>query len=164
VVLCVGAIGGGPLRRLFENEKLRRVRLQMAEAESLGRPLTTAAADGNSLRYYPVFRDSAARLLEPQDPALSRLGMQLLCQQRLDRGPTLGDTHERDEPFDFDLPDESLALIEQLAQGVIGSPFPRIRRRWVGGVRGACGVSDSSITGASWRQVSSPRRERAVVA
>ena len=112
VVICAGALSSGPLWRVFESDKLRRVRLQMIETEPLGRLLTTAVADGNSLRYYPAFADLAARLLGPHDPALSRLGMQLLCQQRLDGRLTLGDTHERDEPFDFDLSDESVALIE----------------------------------------------------
>ena len=132
VVLCVGALSGGPLGRLFEDKSLRRVRLQMVETEPLGRQLTTSVADGNSLRYYPVFRDSAALWLEPQSPALSQLGMQLLCQQRLDGALTVGDTHEHDEPFEFDLSDEAVSLLDQLARAVIGEPFPSIRRRWAG--------------------------------
>jgi glycine/D-amino acid oxidase-like deaminating enzyme len=132
VVICVGAINGGPLGRLFEGAQLQRVRLHMAETESLGRELTTSVTDGNSLRYYPAHKQFANLLLEPQDKALSRFGIQLMCQQRLDGSLTLGDSHEYDEPFGFDLDDEPVELVERLARGVVGEPFPRIRRRWVG--------------------------------
>ena len=105
VVLCVGAVGGGAMGRLFDGTHLQRVRLHMAETESLGRQLTTSVADGNSLRHYPAFRELALGLLGPQDEALSRLGIQMLCHQRLDGTLTLGDSHEYDEPFAFDLSD-----------------------------------------------------------
>ena len=110
---------------LFEGSQLQRVRLHMAETEPLGRDLTTSVTDGNSLRYYPAYKQFAHLLLEPQHEALSRLGIQLMCQQRLDGGLTLGDSHEYDEPFGFDLNDEPVDLVEQLARGVVGTPFPR---------------------------------------
>ena len=131
VVLCVGAVDGGAMGELFVDTRLQRVRLHMAETEPLGRELTTSVADGNSLRYYPAFRDFAP-LLAPQDDDLARFAVQLLCQQRLDGGLTLGDTHEYDEPFAFDLSDEPLAIVNRLARDVVGTPFPKIARRWAG--------------------------------
>jgi len=145
VVLCVGAVRGGPLGRLFEGAHLQPVRLQMAETEPLGRQLTTSVADGNSLRYSPAFREFAASLLGPQDEALSRYGIQLLCQQRLDGGLTIGDTHEYDEPFPFDVSEEAALLVQQLAVGAVGTPFPRIRRRWVGVYHQLASVSDDEV-------------------
>lgn len=144
VVLCVGAVRGGPLGRLFEGAHLQPVRLQMAETEPLGRQLTTSVADGNSLRYYPAFREFAASL-GPQDEALSRYCIQLLCQQRLDGGLTLGDTHEYDEPFAFDLSEEAALAVQQLALGAVGTPFPKIRRRWVGVYHQLVSASDDEL-------------------
>ncbi len=145
VVICVGAIGGGPLGGLFEGTQLQRVRLHMAETEPLGRELTTSVTDGNSLRYYPAFKEFVHLLLEAQDEALSRLGIQLMCQQRLDGGLPLGDSHEYDEPFGFDLNDEPVQIVERLARAVIGTPFPRIRRRWVGTYHQLLEVSDDEL-------------------
>jgi len=144
-VICVGAVDGGPLGRLFTGSPLQRVRLHMAETEPLDRQLTTSVADGNSLRYYPVFKEFAHLLLEEQDEAVSRLGIQLMCQQRLDGCVTLGDSHEYDEPFAFDLNDEPVELVCQLARGVVGAPFPRIRRRWAGVYHQILKVSDEQL-------------------
>jgi FAD dependent oxidoreductase TIGR03364 len=131
VVLCMGATSHGAAGRLLHDDSLQRVRLHMAETEPLARPLTTSVADGNSLRYYPAFAP-ASTLLAPRDEALARYGIQLLCQQRLDGSLTIGDSHEYDEPFGFDLYDEPLERIHELARTIIGEPFPQIRRRWVG--------------------------------
>jgi FAD dependent oxidoreductase TIGR03364 len=131
VVLCLGAVSRGPLHELFAGAPLQPVRLQMAETEPLGRPLTTSVADGNSLRYYPAFTELAS-MLPPQDAALASFGIQLLCQQRLDGGLTIGDTHEYEEPFSFDLSCESEELVLGLAREAVGTPLPRVRHRWVG--------------------------------
>ena len=132
VVLCVGAVGTGAMRRIFDDGAVHRVLLHMAQTEPLGRALTTSVADGNSLRYYPAFAPFARTSLGAQAPDLARLGIQLLCQQRLDGSLTIGDSHEYDEPFDFDVHEEPIDLVEQLARTVIGPPFPRIERRWTG--------------------------------
>lgn len=132
VVLCLGAEVPGRLAALFEDGRLQRVRLQMAETLPLGRELTTSVADGNSLRYYPAFRQAAARLLGPQEEGLARYGIQLLCQQRLHGGLTIGDTHEYEEPFGFDILEEPVGLVTELARAVIGEPFPAVSRRWSG--------------------------------
>lgn len=145
VVLCLGADVSLRLSSLFDDGRLQRVRLHMSETLPLGRELSTSVADGNSLRYYPAFRESAARLLGPQDVGLARYGIQLLCQQRLDGGLTIGDTHEYDEPFGFDLADEPVALVERLAREVVGDPFPAIARRWTGVYHQLRAVSDEQL-------------------
>jgi FAD dependent oxidoreductase TIGR03364 len=132
VVLCLGALSSGPLLPLFAGADLQAVRLQMAQTEPLGRDLTTCVADGNTLRYYPAHSDLAARLLGPKDEELARFGIQLLCLQRLDGSLTLGDTHEYEQPFAFELSDQAIDLVAELARKVVGPPFPRIRRRWSG--------------------------------
>lgn len=144
VVLCVGAVAGG-IGHLFEGTQLQRVRLHMAETEPLRRRLTTSVADGNSLRYYPLFKELAVALLEPQDEGLSRFCIQMMCQQRLDGRLTLGDTHEYEEPFGFDMSDEAVARIELLARGVVGIPFPPIHRRWLGVYHQLSKVSDDEL-------------------
>jgi FAD dependent oxidoreductase TIGR03364 len=145
VVLCVGAVEGGVMGELFEGTQLQRVRLHMIETEPLGRELSTSVADGNSLRYYPAFKELADSMLGPQDESLSRHGIQLLCQQRLHGGLTIGDTHEYDEPFAFDLSDEPVALIEGLARAAVGEPFPKIERRWTGVYHQLAKVSDDEL-------------------
>ncbi|MGA3215141.1 MAG: TIGR03364 family FAD-dependent oxidoreductase [Acidimicrobiales bacterium] len=145
VVLCPGAASGGVMGSLLEGVGLQAVRLQMAETEPLGRQLTTSVADGNSLRYYPAFKEFSALLPAHRDEALSRFGIQLLCQQRVDGALTLGDTHEYEEPFSFELSDEATELVRGLAIGALGTPFPQIRRRWVGVYHQLVNVSDDEL-------------------
>jgi glycine/D-amino acid oxidase-like deaminating enzyme len=54
VLVCAGAAHGGLIRELAGDLPVRRVRLQMMQSEPLDEPLTTAIADGDSFRYYPV--------------------------------------------------------------------------------------------------------------
>ncbi len=131
VWLCLGATMSGFAAELFDHEPLRRVRLYMAETEPLGRPLTTSVANGDSFRYYPGFRDDAAALLEPQAPLAERFAVQLLCQQRLHGGLTIGDTHEPDEPGLFETEDAPMDLIAGAARRLLGD-LPPIERRWSG--------------------------------
>ncbi len=131
VFLCLGASLSGFAAELFEAEPLRTVRLQMAETESLGEALTTSVANGDSLRYYPAYRDLSDRLLA-QEEATARYAIQLLCQQRLHGGLTIGDTHEADEPGQFETLDDPMSLISRAAASLIGSRMPRIERRWSG--------------------------------
>lgn len=131
VWLCLGATLSGFAAELFDHEPLRRVRLYMAETEPLGRPLTTSVANGDSFRYYPAFRDDAAAVLEPQDPLAERFAVQLLCQQRLHGGLTIGDTHEPDEPGLFETEDAPMGLILEAARRLLGD-LPPVERRWSG--------------------------------
>lgn len=132
VWLCLGATLSGFAAELFEGEPLRRVRLNMAETEPLRRTLTTSVANGDSFRYYPGFRDDASELLDPQEPLAQRYAVQLLCQQRLHGGLTIGDTHEADEPGLFETHDAPMAIIADAARTLIGPDLPPIERRWSG--------------------------------
>jgi FAD dependent oxidoreductase TIGR03364 len=132
VVLCLGATLSGFAAELFEGEPLRSVRLHMAETEPLGRLLTTSVADGDSFRYYPGFRGDATELLEAQEPLAAHYAIQLLCQQRLHGGLTIGDTHEPELPGLYETWDRPMDLIEASARRLIGEDMPRIERRWSG--------------------------------
>jgi FAD dependent oxidoreductase TIGR03364 len=132
VWLCLGATLSGFAAELFQYEPLRRVRLNMAETEPFGRPLTTSIANGDSFRYYPSFRSDAAQLLDPQEPLASQYAVQLLCQQRVNGGLTIGDTHEADAPGLFETHDAPMNLITAAARGLIGDGLPPIERRWSG--------------------------------
>jgi FAD dependent oxidoreductase TIGR03364 len=132
VWVCVGATLSGFCAELFEHEPLRRVRLNMAETESFGQALTTSVANGDSFRYYPNFRSDASELLADQAPLAQRYAIQLLCQQRLHGGLTIGDTHEADEPGLFETADRPMELIARAARDLIGDHVPPIERRWSG--------------------------------
>jgi FAD dependent oxidoreductase TIGR03364 len=132
VWLCVGATLSGFCAELFEHEPLRRVRLNMAETEPFESTLTTSIANGDSFRYYPNFRDDATELLKEQESLAQRYAVQLLCQQRLHGGLTIGDTHEVDEPGVFETVDRPMDLIVEAARHLIGDHLPAIERRWSG--------------------------------
>ncbi|HEY1761222.1 MAG TPA: FAD-dependent oxidoreductase [Acidimicrobiales bacterium] len=132
VWLCLGATLSGFAAELFEYEPLRRVRLNMAETQPLARSLTTSVANGDSFRYYPGFRADAAELLDAQEPLASQYAIQLLCQQRLHGGLTIGDTHEADAPGLFETHDAPMNLITSAARDLIGDDLPPIERRWSG--------------------------------
>ncbi|GLZ81107.1 FAD-dependent oxidoreductase [Actinorhabdospora filicis] len=135
VVLTTGAWLGGLVRELAGELPVRRVRLQMMQTEALAEPLTTAVADGDSFRYYPGF-DSPARdrmaAVQKQPEIAAAHKMQLLMVQRLDGGLTIGDTHEYDEPFAFDVVEEPYDHLAATAEAILGRPLPRVRRRWAG--------------------------------
>ena len=60
-------------------------------------------ADGDSLRYYPAYDVPSRASLPPQAAVAAASRAQLLLVQRLDGSLTIGDTHEYDEPFGFDV-------------------------------------------------------------
>ena len=135
VLVCPGATHGGLTREIAGVLPVRRVRLQMMQTEPLGENLTTAIADGDSLRYYPGYAGEALNELaanEPQHPVASEQHMQLLCVQRLHGGLTIGDTHEYVEPFAFDVQESPYAYLAALAEEFLGRPLPPIRKRWAG--------------------------------
>ncbi|MGA7836092.1 MAG: TIGR03364 family FAD-dependent oxidoreductase [Acidimicrobiales bacterium] len=163
VWLCMGATLSGFAAELFEREPLKRVRLNMAETEAFGRRLTTSVANGDSFRYYPGFRADATELLAGQEPLASQYAIQLLCQQRLHGGLTIGDTHEADAPDLFETHDAPMELIVRAARDLIGDDLPAIERRWSGVYHQVEPVNDeiyyrrelargvSAITGAGGR-------------
>lgn len=135
VIVCTGAAHGGLVRELAGDLPVRRVRLQMMQTAPLDEPLTTAIADGDSMRYYPAFAGNALESLrrsENQDPVADAHAMQLLCVQRLHGGLTIGDTHEYAEPFAFDVTDAPYAYLAGVVEELLGRPLPPIRQRWAG--------------------------------
>ncbi|MGC0415512.1 TIGR03364 family FAD-dependent oxidoreductase [Embleya sp. AB8] len=135
VVLCTGAWLTGLVRELAPELPVRRVRLQMMQTDPLDEALTTSIADGDSFRYYPAYAGTALEALRtarPQAPVPAEHRMQLLMIQRLDGGLTIGDTHEYDEPFAFDVDSAPYTHLVEVAERLLGRPLPAIRRRWAG--------------------------------
>ncbi|MBT2510246.1 TIGR03364 family FAD-dependent oxidoreductase [Streptomyces sp. ISL-98] len=135
VVLCTGAWLGGLVKELVPDLPVRRVRLQMMQTEPLGEALTTSVADADSFRYYPAYASEALDALnagQAQEPAAAAHKMQLLMVQRRDGGLTIGDTHEYEHPFAFDVVEEPYEHVTRVAEGFLGRPLPKIRHRWAG--------------------------------
>jgi FAD dependent oxidoreductase TIGR03364 len=135
VVVTTGAWLSGLVRELAPQLPVRRVRLQMAQTDPLDEPLTTSVADADSFRYYPAYDGAALDALragQPQPPVAAGHRMQLLMVQRLDGGLTIGDTHEYDEAFAFDVTEDPYDHLRERAAELLGRPLPRIRRRWAG--------------------------------
>lgn len=135
VLVCPGAAHNGLLRELAGELPVRRVRLQMMQTAPLDEPLTTAIADGDSMRYYPGFGGAALDALragEPQRPVAEQNHMQLLCVQRLHGGLTIGDTHEYTEPFTFDVDEAPYQYLREVTEALLGRPLPPVVRRWAG--------------------------------
>ncbi len=127
-LVAAGALAGAP----GSGGGLRRVRLQMLQTDPFPGRLTTSVADGDSLRYYQAFDVSALAGLRDPEPIVAEQHMQLLIQQRLDGGLTVGDTHEYDEPFDVAVAEEPYRHLAQRVESIVGEPLPPVRRRWAG--------------------------------
>ena len=135
VVICPGAACtgiAGPYLAACPVPPLRRVRLQMMQTRPFPGRVATAVADGDSMRYYPAFGLPGRALLGPQAPAAARSRAQLLLVQRLDGSLTIGDTHEYDEPFGFDVHEDAYDHLRDRAQQLLGTPLPPVQRRWAG--------------------------------
>jgi FAD dependent oxidoreductase TIGR03364 len=135
VVIATGANHtgvAGPHLAGHQRPPVRRVRLQMMQTAPFDGRLTTSVADGDSLRYYPAFDLPGRARLGPQAPAAAATAAQLLLVQRLDGGLTIGDTHEYDEPFAFDVDEDAYDHLRARAQRLLGSPLPPTQRRWAG--------------------------------
>jgi FAD dependent oxidoreductase TIGR03364 len=111
---------------------LRRVRLQMLQTRPFPGRLTTSVADGDSLRYYPAYDVPTLSALPPQAPAAAESRAQLLMVQRLDGSLTIGDTHEYDEPFAFDVDSGAYEHLLARAAALLGAELPPVQRRWAG--------------------------------
>jgi FAD dependent oxidoreductase TIGR03364 len=131
VVLCTGAAHRGLLGELLSAAPIRRVRLQMLETEPLATPITTAVADGDSLRYYPAFAPWRSRL-QAQDALAEQWEAQLLLVQRSDGSLTIGDTHASAEPFAFDVDEAPYRHLLATASAILGAQLPPVARRWAG--------------------------------
>lgn len=132
VVACPGA-GHAGVFAPWLSEGVRRVRLQMMQTEPFTTAeLTTSIADVDSLRYYPAFAALDQSGLGPQPSAAAAARAQLLCVHRIGGGLTIGDTHEYDEPFGFDVDEAAYEHLLAKATAILGHRLPRIRRRWAG--------------------------------
>ncbi len=138
VILCPGAAHTGVASRYLARggvlgvRRVRRVRLQMMQTAPLAERITTALADGDSLRYYPAYDLPGRAQLPPQAAAAGRARAQLLLVQRLDGGLTIGDTHEYAEPFAFDVDEDAYDHLRARAEALLGGPIPQVRKRWAG--------------------------------
>ena len=132
VILCPGAAHTGVAGRYLARGGVRRVRLQMMQTAPLAERITTALADGDSLRYYPAYDLPGRAQLPPQAAAAGRARAQLLLVQRADGGLTIGDTHEYAEPFAFDVDEDAYDHLRARAEALLGAPIPQVRRRWAG--------------------------------
>lgn len=132
VIVCTGAASDGPLAELVADAPLRRCRLQMMQTAPLGERLTTSVADGDSLRYYPAFDTPARERIAPRSGIAERLRIQLLVSQRRSGELTIGDTHDYDEPFSFDLEEEAYDDLRARAEAALGRSLPAVLRRWAG--------------------------------
>ena len=111
---------------------LRRVRLQMLQTAPFPGRLATSVADGDSLRYYPAYDVPSLASLPPQAAVAAANRAQLLMVQRLDGSLTIGDTHEYDEPFPFEVREEPYDHLLARAEALLGAELPRVLRRWAG--------------------------------
>ena len=127
VILCPGAAHTGVAGRYLARGGVRRVRLQMMQTAPLAERITTALADGDSLRYYPAYDLPGRAQLPPQAAAAGRARAQLLLVQRADGGLTIGDTHEYAEPFAFDVDEDAYDHLRARAEALLGGPIPRVR-------------------------------------
>lgn len=138
VILCPGAAHTGVVGRYLARSgaagtsPVRRVRLQMMQTAPLAGRITTALADGDSLRYYPAYDLPGRSQLAPQPAAAQQARAQLLLVQRADGGLTIGDTHEYGEPFAFDVDEDAYDHLRARAEALLGAPLPRTQRRWAG--------------------------------
>jgi FAD dependent oxidoreductase TIGR03364 len=134
VILCTGAnfTGVAGPHLAATPHSLRRVRLQMLQTAPFPGRLATPVADGDSLRYYPAYDVPARALLGPQAPAAAAARAQLLLVQRADGGLTIGDTHEYDEPFAFDVDEDAYDHLRARAEALLGTALPKVQRRWAG--------------------------------
>jgi len=135
VILCPGAVHTGVAGRYLARGGVlgvRRVRLQMMQTAPLAERISTALADGDSLRYYPAYDLPGRAQLPPQAVAAARARAQLLLVQRADGELTIGDTHEYAEPFAFDVDEDAYDHLRARAEALLGGPIPQVRRRWAG--------------------------------
>ena len=132
MILCPGAAHTGVAGRCLARGGVRRVRLQMMQTAPLAERITTALADGDSLRYYPAYDLPGRAQLPPQAAAAGQARAQLLLVQRPDGGLTIGDTHEYAEPFAFDVDEDAYDHLRARAEALLGGPIPQVRKRWAG--------------------------------
>ncbi len=132
VIVCPGSRPSAIATTLAPRAPLRRVRLQMLQTAPHPRRLTTPIADGGSLRRQPGYDVPALERLPPAAPVEDEFDAQLICVQRASGGLTIGDTHEYDEPFAFDLSERPYRHLLDRLELLLGEPPGPVQRRWSG--------------------------------
>ncbi len=126
-ILCPGAAHAGVAAPWLAAAPVRRCRLQMMQTAPLDERLTTALADGDSLRYYPAFAVPEAAGLPDQAPVAARWHAQLLVSQRAGGELTIGDTHWYEEPYDFAVEEEPYEMLRARVEALLGRSLPPVR-------------------------------------
>jgi glycine/D-amino acid oxidase-like deaminating enzyme len=104
----------------------------MMQTAPLDERLTTALADGDSLRYYPAFAVPEGAALPAQAPIAAQWHAQLLVSQRVGGELTIGDTHAYEEPYDFAVHEEPYEMLNARVEAILGRSLPPVQRRWAG--------------------------------
>jgi FAD dependent oxidoreductase TIGR03364 len=131
-IVCPGAAHTGVAASWLADAPLRRCRLQMMQTAPLDERLTTALADGDSLRYYPAFAVPEAGALPDQAPLAAAWHAQLLVSQRAGGELTIGDTHVYEEPYDFAVDEAPYEMLRARVEALLDHPLPPVQRRWAG--------------------------------
>jgi FAD dependent oxidoreductase TIGR03364 len=132
LVICAGAAHAGFISEFMDEAPVRKVRLQMAATAVPPYSVGHSIADGDSLRYYPAFKDLSLDRLPAQPAVAAKYKMQLLLVQRFDGSMTIGDTHEYAEPFTHELDEAPYIHLQKVISNIFGSASPTIARRWDG--------------------------------
>lgn len=132
VVICPGARRSALATMVTARAPLRRVRLQMLQTAPLGERMTTVVADGDTIRYAPGFDVPARARLPVPEPVVSEFRIEVLCSQRASGALTIGDTHDDEEPFGFDLAERPYRYMVRRMESLLGRPLPPVVRRWEG--------------------------------
>jgi FAD dependent oxidoreductase TIGR03364 len=132
MAICPGAAHAGFITEFMEDAPLRKVHLQMGATMPHAEKLRHSIADGDSMRYYPAFKDLSLDILAPQPEIAAQYKMQLLLVPRLDATLTLGDTHEYVEPFSHEILEAPYEHLLRVISNIFGTPPPVIARRWSG--------------------------------
>jgi len=117
---------------VVERARLTRRRLQMLETEPVAPALPVAVADGDALRYYPVFDVPERNSLPLPEPVVERLQAQLLIVPRADGRLTLGDTHVDDPAAALGSDEQADNYLLRRAGELLPTRQLRVRRRWTG--------------------------------
>ena len=132
VVVCTGARSSVLTNGLTARAPLRRARVQVMQTAPFPGRLETLVVDGDTVRFAPGFDVPARSLLPPADPVVEEFHIQVMCAQRASGGLTIGETHEGEEPFGFDLPERPYHHLAARAEALLGRPLPDVIRRWSG--------------------------------
>ena len=85
--------------------------------------LTTSVADGDSLRYYPAYDVPSLAALPPQAAGRRGEPARSCCWCSASTAAlTIGDTHEYDEPFAFDVDEDAYDHLLARAEALLGAP------------------------------------------